>query len=560
MAILEQQLRDLHTAAHEYERPGDELSLEQMGMDLGNLEFAEIPLDMSPVLTAESMPPQDRERDANGRKALLARVKDEIEAFRRGNERGLAVTDETQIPGLVLAEILLPDQSIYGDPSVLGRIMDEIDEWIMSTGSTESDDGSMQLSNTVQIRMAYNGKAPAIYDALAQGISYNRPVDEQKNAGNINLAWPEMRGLREGAKGVYAREPVTVILPAAKEPITGHRAIEYASDMVGGENVVAVSAGFCETTTQRMAEMGQETGADFAMQTEILRGVNWQMIGEKYGLPYDAADPYKPPAGTKGLTMLAAMLRAEATGKLDKDVVFIDTDIVNQGEGGYDPLAYLALPYMEENHPELIAAYNARTGRGRNNEPVTIVLNHIAQDAGMDAEVRKTAMMMAATMPWLLTGERRIAGDVIRRVPWVPNMSIEMQINAFLAGMQVESGRFGVAQVFDPNPKVEKGESVASREFPLIDRCALWGNDVLRFCNQHGVLPHQIEEAGLIADFNRQFGGRPRVGFYQNEMHAPNTSALIKGDYMLPSIQGLRELEGAVNWDAIAQASRTMYN
>lgn len=562
MAIVERRYQELTTAAQEYVRPQPQEELAQMPMDLGEIEYAEIPLEMSRVLTAEGMPAVDRERDARGRAALLDKVKTAIEQYRAGNPNNLPVTDETQIPGYILAQIMLPDQSIYGNPYVLIQVMEEIEEWLAVQKQTDgvAHDGHLEHSGTVTRRMAYNGKAPHVYDVLAEAVSYNKPVDAAAKAGNINLAWPEMRGFREATREVYRREPVTVLLPAATEPITGHRAIEYAADMTGGENVVAISAGFDETTTRRMRAMSEETGADMVMQSDILRAVNWQVVGERFGLPYDAADPFKPPAGTKGLTMLAGLLRAEAMGKLNQDVVFIDTDIVNQGEGGYDPLAYMAIPYIEANHPELLGVYNARTGPGRNNEPVTIALNHIAEDETVSLEIRKTAMMMAATMPWLLTGERRISKDVIRKINWVPNMGIEMQINAHLASMQVAEGRFAVAQVFDPNPKLEKGESVPSREMPLIDRCALHGRKLLLFCDKHGILPHQIGEKGLIAEYNREHGGSARVGFYQNEMHAPNTTALMRADYLMPSIADLRALEGAVDWDAIARAGQTQQN
>jgi hypothetical protein len=546
--------------------------LEQIEMDLGDFEpgklhrhnYGEIPLAMSPELTRQAMTPEEETWDKNAREALFSRIQKEIYAYRNGNERGLPVTNELEIPEYVLVEALLPDRKIYSNPGELRQILDKIDEWYKSNGAGTVSDVIQPGDN--KTRMAYNGQAPRIFEMLAQGLSFNRPIDPDREAGNINLAWPEMRELRRRImEDVYGgKNPPIIILPTAREPYTARLAIEYASGVVGGENVIPISAGLCDITSERMARAAEEMGTYFANQIEILRCVNWQMVGERYGLPYDPADPFKPPVGTKGLTMYAGLLLYAAIGglKKGKDVVFTDTDIKNLGQGGYDPLAYLGIPYLFQKNSDdwkPSMACIARTGLGRNNEPVTLELNRIFLDETLDPEIRRTALLMA-TQAWPLTGERRIDGRVIRQMPWCTGMGIEVQINAIHAGMAVNERELRVAQVFDPMPKKEFGESLPPREFALIFQCALWAEYLLRFCSERSVYPHQIGEAGLIADFNNMINRPDIVAFVQSKMHAPNTPARISsGNRMLPSIEEL-DAQGLVDWDAIARIGRRWDN
>lgn len=391
-----------------------------------------------------------------------------------------------------------------------------------------------------------------VLEAIDRTGVYNSIETQDEGQKNINILDPEHDYILERARLFLRSGAVTVLLPFASEAGTIGRDIHYAENVVGPQNVLAIDAG---TQTEASVE-ARATGVPVVNQKDILQHVNWDYLKQEGILP-----PNFKLKGAKGLTLAAGNLALESIGQLNKTlVVQHDTDIVNPGPGrqeeavpgDYCALDHLAIPYAYPLQDATVrAVYNLRTGEGRNNEPWHMMTNNIA---GLSEDEKMKVLGKAlGTIAWPLTGERLVQGDLLRTFPRATGMETETQDNFCLTGIDLRDGKRGLMQVANPNPKTENKPSPRTREFAIVDQCCLWGQRLTQHIERTGRHPDQwnLED---IASFNRSFGGRLyTISVPSASDHHPNQSVEVRFGYLLPSIDQLRQLPDAVDWESIRQ-------
>lgn len=386
------------------------------------------------------------------------------------------------------------------------------------------------------------------YTTFLQCGVYNRPFDAEQ-LHNVNLRWDALRPLREEIVQRLHQDDVIAILPFVAERRTAHRNVLYALDTVGHNSVLAVSAVSDQESELNVTRVLAETESKLVSQEEILRCFDWERIGKACAIPTRFENGVAlPPVGGKGLTMLAGVAVAALKNRLDgRYVFFSDTDFISPWE--YDSFTHLAIPLAIESDfsPRLIKT--AKTGPGRNNEAWTREANLIASDP-LQTELTRGVALLCQQFIWPLSGNLAIRGEDLYDMHFASGAGIETQINAYYAGRQLESGACEVAQVCNPNPLVEDGESRPVRESAMIGRCQMWLRSVLTSIGDCGEPLHRWGLAE-IERFNKAFGGAQHWGAFQDASHAPQTPSKITLDYMIPSLY-LCDSIGAVDWARMA--------
>lgn len=384
-------------------------------------------------------------------------------------------------------------------------------------------------------------------------IHLRRDGDKFHSEGAIalNMTWPELEATRARLKEIRAQCAVQVWLPCHSEPGVADMNVEYAANAIDPSRVLCVNTNRRELrdvqTTQRFLGRSAQRYPDvtFGLQDLVLGCVKWKEVANLFHVPITSDG--SPQAQAKGLTLLALALVAEAKNELRHGyVAFHDTDIINPRE--YLALDYLTIPLwasqfgVDTSH--LLSAYVARTGSGRNNQPIHTALNAIVAERG--GETRRLARELAlnvALAPWPITGERMIRADVLRRLPWTNDMTIESQINVMLAGEAVSRKTFATAHVMNPHPKLECADVTVDREWRMINYCAHHHRLVIEHCNEIGrVLGDWMQED--IRNFNEQTSSRIIPGIITNDAGATGSIAYAtRPAYMLPSVSMLTDLE-----------------
>ncbi len=391
------------------------------------------------------------------------------------------------------------------------------------------------------------------YNKLLTCGVFNRPFDRESNH-NVNLRWNMLYSLREEIVSRLHRDDVIAILPFVAEKRTAHRNVEYALDTVGRDSVIAVSAVSDLESERNVSRSLAETSSKLISQQEILRCFDWRAIGRACSIPViTESDGSLPPVGGKGLTMLAGIAVAAVESRLaDKYVFFSDTDFVRPWE--YDSFAHLGIPLVVGDNftPRLIKT--AKTGPGRNNEAWTRESNTLATDPQQHELTRGTALLCQQFI-WPLSGNLAMRGDDLYTLPFATGAGIETQINAFYAGRQLQRGKCEVAQVCNPNPLLEDGESRPVRESAMIGRCQMWLRAVLTSVGEFEKPLHDWDLSD-IRYFNTSRGGARHWGAFQDAFHGPLTPSKITLDYMLPSLEQCDRI-GAINWERILRTYRS---
>ncbi len=391
------------------------------------------------------------------------------------------------------------------------------------------------------------------YNKLLTCGVFNRPFDRENNH-NVNLRWNMLYSLREEIISRLQRDDVIAILPFVAEKRTAHRNVEYALESVGGDSVIAVSAVRDLESERNVSRSLAETSSKLISQQEILRCFDWRAIGRACSIPVIAdSDGSLPPVGGKGLTMLAGIAAAVAERRLfNKYVLFSDTDFLRPWE--YDSFAHLGIPLAlgDKFIPRLIKT--AKTGPGRNNEAWTRESNSLATDPRQHELTRGTALLCQQFI-WPLSGNLAMRGDDLYNLPFATGTGIETQINAFYAGRQLQRGECEVAQVCNPNPLLEDGESRPVRESAMIGRCQMWLRAVLTSVGEFEKPLHDWNLSD-IRYFNTSRGGAQHWGAFQDAFHGPLTPSKITLDYMLPSLEQCDRI-GAINWERILRTYRS---
>lgn len=374
----------------------------------------------------------------------------------------------------------------------------------------------------------------------------------------LDMTWPELQQIRERLREVRARFGVQVWLPCHSEPGVADMNVEYAANAVDPSRVLCVNTNRREVAdvqrTQHYLGRTAQRYPDvtFGLQDEVLSCINWKRVAVLFNVPL--TKEHLPEAQAKGLTLLALALIAEARNDLQEGyVAFHDTDIINPRE--YLGLEYLTIPLwaseMGLDASNLLSTYVARTGSGRNNQPIHSALNALVAEPG--GETRRMARELALNVslaPWPITGERIIRADIVRRLPWTNDMTIESQINVMLAGESVSRSAFTTAHAISPYPKLECADVTVDREWRMMNYCAHHHRVVIEHCNTiHKVLGDwSIED---IKGFNEQTSTRIIPGIITNDAGATGSIAYAtRPPYMLPSVGMLVEL-GLVDVNAV---------
>jgi hypothetical protein len=391
---------------------------------------------------------------------------------------------------------------------------------------------------------------------------------------NLNMSWthiPRIREFREYVIETLKRHDVQVWNPFHSEPGAAYLNVEYACNNLGGQSVIAASvnaptkAG--QTAMKEVAHVTRKHAARLGAQNEILKCLDWKTIANEFNVPC-ATDNYgivQPISGSKGLTLFVAALISEAYETMQSsNIAWHDTDIINPHS--YDALAYLGIPLAlgpgkdhssafqghGRTNPGWAGIYVARTGPGRNNQPVHQALNLILGDNRLPEMCRELAAVTLIA-PWLLAGERLIQGDLLRNMPWPHDMCIESQANILLAGEARHRREIVTAHVLNPTSKLECGDVAADREWKMMNYCAKHHYNMLRLCGEKNKILSAWDR-GDVASFNEEFsGGGVKVIMTNDTAHTRNHASIVSNPILLPSIKMVREHKLA-NFGAIVDA------
>ena len=379
----------------------------------------------------------------------------------------------------------------------------------------------------------------------------------------LNMTWPELKTTREMLQQVRERFKVQVWLPCHSEPGVANMNVDYAANAVHPSRVLCVNTNRTENADVRRTQcyLGrsgiQNPDVAFGLQDQVLACIDWQRASDLFHIPL--TNDGHPQAQAKGLTLLALALIAEARNDLKEGfVAFHDTDIINPNE--YLALDYLTVPLWAAengmNSSDLLAVYVARTGHGRNNQPIHSALNAIvAEPGGEERELARELAVNVSLSPWPITGERMIRADALRRLPWTNDMTIESQINVMLAGEAVARRAFTTAHVMNPHPKFECADVTVEREWKMMNYCAHHHRVVIEHCNSIGKVLGAWTPAD-IKDFNERTSTRIIPGIITNDAGATGSIAYAtRPAYMLPSIEMLTELD-LVSLDEVKAAAK----
>ena len=387
--------------------------------------------------------------------------------------------------------------------------------------------------NPVAARDAHYSGVPAEIGAamayINRSLYFNEITSPDGEKTNINLNIdPSGEVIRYEVQKILNQRNVVCVLPFVdKEESTIEGNVDYALEKLGEGRVLAVHSG----KNRELLDRVHNRGGMAVSQDDILSCYDWERMAELNIIPpyFKIVDgvPAKGPAHrnfTKGLTMMAGAAAMEAQGVLeDTDVAWHDTDVQNPHE--YDALTHLYVPDTYAGGQKIRARRVARNGEGRNNEMWQAEANQLGAASitaikerflnpqkenphGIsDSEffAREKRMMelalLLANNTWPITGER--AGQV-RDIPFSTGMGIETLMDIYDAGLDVRDQDNTVAQIGNPNQKIENAVVDTKREWMLMNYCA----DFQRIVSEHifttGRMLHEwrLED---IRDFNNKY-------------------------------------------------------
>lgn len=521
------------------------------------------------------------------RRRLSQEQEDSAQApFRREIFRDLARKTQGEIPEAELIQrLLLPVEpptrvayaQLMGDATQDTFLQSNDQDGPKRSGPTREDYGKISGGDRVAAlaglirRATFNSGFPVEVTSSPNGPSAQDIIaDLGRNGENfhtegaiaLNMTWPELEAIKEELHAARKKFKVQVWLPCHSEPGVADLNVHYAANAVDPSRVMCVNTNRTENNGVRLTQhyLGrlaqQNPDVAFGLQDQILNCVDWAAVSRIFHVPL--SNDGLPQAQAKGLTLLALALMAEARNDLRGGFVALhDTDIINPQD--YLALDYLAVPLWAAekgvNAPDLLSVYVARTGFGRNNQPIHSALNAIVAEPGH--EERRMARELALNIslaPWLITGERMIRADIVRRLPWTNDMTIESQINVMLAGEGIARKAFTSAHVMNPHPKLECADVTVEREWRMMNYCAHHHRVVIEHCNSIGkVLGHWNPDD--IRNFNDQTSMRIIPGIITNDSGATGSIAYAtRPAYMLPSVEMLTNLR-LVNLSAVREAT-----
>jgi hypothetical protein len=390
-------------------------------------------------------------------------------------------------------------------------------------------------------------KENATFGTYASHIKFKNEEDHEGNISTENMSaiWKDVYGL-------IAKQRVFIMNPFHEETSTIRRNIGEAMSWVGPENVYAISTG----ESKESEEQAELTGIKIKRQEDILEAwkINRSRLSELAGIPDGELKG-------KGITMLAGVLdiiksliedgtirEIDGTLKLkeqnnDPIIMFHDTDITNPTE--YSAIPLVLLPFTKENkkESEVIMSMNARTGEGRNNEPIMNESNNFAND---DNVLLARYGMELQPMVWPLTGERALRVSRLLKMPFANGMGIETSINAYSAGVNASEYSGHIAHVIDIFPKIENSKSLPEREYgTVIFPTAMMQREIGKHILTTKKFPNEFNLED-IKSYNNKHGGKEiRITVPPNRPGS-NIPKTFETNYMLPSIKMMHE-SGIIN-------------
>lgn len=356
---------------------------------------------------------------------------------------------------------------------------------------------------------------------------------------NMSALWRDVYNL-------ISKEQVFIINPFHTEDSTIRRNVTEAMSWVGPENVYPISTG----ASPKSEEQAELTGVKVKKQEDILKewNIDSTLLDENTNIQNDKLKG-------KGITMLAGVLsitktliengtieEVDDTLKLkdennDPIIMFHDTDITNPTE--YSSIPLTLLPFTKENKEksEVIMSLTARTGEGRNNEPITNESNLLAND---DNEMVARYGMELQPMVWPLTGERAIRISRLLKMPFANGMGIETTMNAYAAGVNASEYRGHIAHVVNTFPKTENSPSLPEREWGVIFPCQDMQRTIGKTIEQTQKLPNEFNLKD-IKNYNEKSGGKKKRLVVPPNRPGANAPKTFETNYIVPSIAMLYE-------------------
>ena len=128
-------------------------------------------------------------------------------------------------------------------------------------------------------------------------------------------------------------------------------------------------------------------------------------------------------------------------------------------------------------------------------------------------------------------------------------MGMETIRNVGVAGLSIESQKRFIAQVVNPDRKIENMESPADREFNVIFHCAQFLRDLATHIKDTGLFLHHWT-SDQIKSFNLQYGGERTITFVPPAAQQANLLRFTRQEYILPSIDQMKQ-DGVIDLDTL---------
>lgn len=332
----------------------------------------------------------------------------------------------------------------------------------------------------------------------------------------------------------------TIIAGFAGEKSSVRTDLEVAIDYVGSGHVIAVDAGIDPNATIEALK----AGCKVLDQQAILQACfDWDAMQNLYGLPYSND---QLPSG-KGTSHWVGTAYADAIGLLTPTAHLIqkDTDVLNPHQ--WIPEIYLALAriYAPAEDPVKFTQI-LRTGEGRNNEPWLYQANALANAR---TESKGQLGIVLGSLTWPLSDARSGEWEIISKLPTSNSMGMETIRNVGVAGLSIEKQKRLIAQVVNPDRKIENMVSPADREFNIIFHCAQFLRDLAIHIKETGLFLHHWAP-DQIRSFNTQYGGERTITFVPPAAQRANLLRFTRQEYILPSIYQMKQ-DGVIDLETL---------
>lgn len=410
----------------------------------------------------------------------------------------------------------------------------------------KNDNDGQRVKIQVGVRHDYDSDDKLPKDALEaqQGFSnilvFNQQMDADGEVKPISLGVEKFADVRDLATDFMNKSGDVIIAGFAGEASSVRGCLESAIDFVGSDHVIAVDAGIDPRAT---LEAHKADCKVIPQQAVLETCYDWERMQALYGLPYSRN---RLPSG-KGTSHWVGAAYAEVIGLLTPSAHLIqkDTDVLNPRQ--WIPEIYLALPriYAPEGEPILFTQI-LRTGEGRNNEPWLYQANALANARTRSKE---ELGIVLGSLTWPLSDSRSGEWSVVSRLPTTNSMGMETIRNVAVAGLSIEMKHRLIAQIVNPDKKIENEASPADREFKIIFHCAQLLRDLATHVKETGLWLHQWSR-DEIKTFNEMYGGERTLTFVPPSVQRANLLSFTRQEYIFPSIHQMIE-DGVIDRDRL---------